>query len=34
MQHNIEKNGMIYKYDLPVENLPIEFAMDKALMNV
>lgn len=25
LKHNEEVSGMIYKYDLPVENLPIEF---------
>ena len=31
LRHNEEYAGMIYKYDLPVENLPITFKNAKAL---
>ena len=31
LKHNEDVGGTIYKYDLPVENLPIEFRNAKAL---
>lgn len=31
LRHNEEVGGMIYKYDLPVENMPITFRNAKAL---
>jgi len=34
LRHNEDVGGMIYKYDLPVENLGIEFRNKKALMAV
>ena len=32
LKHNEEEAGVIYKYDLPVENLPITFKKTKALI--
>lgn len=34
LRHNEDVGGMIFKYDLPVENLGIEFRNKKALMAV
>lgn len=34
MKHNIDIQGMLYKYDLPVQNKELEFEHLKALMNL
>lgn len=34
MKHNIDIQGMLYKYDLPVQNKELEFDHLKALMNL
>lgn len=34
LKHNIEENGMLFKYDLPIENRPIEFLNKTQLINV
>ena len=34
LRHNEEVGGTVFKYDLPVENLPIEFRSMKALAAV
>jgi hypothetical protein len=34
LKHKVEENGVIYKYDLPLENKEIEFAHLKQLINL
>jgi len=33
LRHNIDVAGILYKYDLPMENIPITFKNNKALAN-
>ena len=34
MKHNVEMNGIMYKYDLPVENKPLEFINMRQLVSM